>query len=103
LADLLQLDDAGFRSIFSGSPVKRIGRNRFVRNCLIAAGNSRDMGLLEQCRRLLTDPSGEVRGMAAWAVWRLGGETALSSERRLLLNESDPDVIAEWTRCGVSV
>ncbi|MDO6965596.1 tRNA epoxyqueuosine(34) reductase QueG [Rhizobium alvei] len=102
LADLLQLDDAGFRSFFSGSPVKRIGRNRFVRNCLIAAGNSGDIRLLERCRQLLTDPSGEVRGMAAWAVWRLGGETALSSERRLLLNESDPDVIAEWTRCGVS-
>ncbi len=67
LADLLQLDDAGFRKLFSGSPVKRIGRNRFIRNCLIAAGNSGDVALLPQVAHLIRDESPLVRAMAVWA------------------------------------
>ncbi|MCR5871339.1 MULTISPECIES: tRNA epoxyqueuosine(34) reductase QueG [unclassified Sphingomonas] len=71
LADLLALDDAGFREIFSGSPIKRIGRDRMVRNCLIAAGNSGDAGLLGAVESLLDDPDEGVRDAAEWARARL--------------------------------
>ena len=71
LADLLTLDDAGFRKLFSGSPIKRIGRDRFVRNCLIAAGNSGDRGLLEQVEALSRDPEPVVAEAAEWARSRL--------------------------------
>jgi epoxyqueuosine reductase len=71
LADLLALDDAGFRKLFSGSPIKRIGRNRFVRNCLYAAGNSRDTALLPQLRELATDPDPAVADAANWALAEL--------------------------------
>ena len=92
LSELLMLDDAGFRSFFSGSPVKRIGRDRFIRNCLIAAGNSGDPGLVEHCRRLLRDGSPDVRAMAVWALSRLGG---LETSRQLLSEEADEMVLAE--------
>ena len=68
LADLLTLDDAGFRQLFSGSPIKRIGRNRFVRNCLYAAGNSGRPELLEQVTALLDDPDEVVADAAQWAA-----------------------------------
>ena len=71
LADLLALDDAGFRAVFSGSPIKRIGRNRMVRNCLIAAGNSGDGALVEPVQALLDDPDEVVRDAADWAMERL--------------------------------
>ncbi len=71
LADLLQLDDAAFRNLFSGSPIKRIGRDRFVRNCLIAAGNSGEPELLEQVEPLLSDPDPVVAEAAKWAAERL--------------------------------
>ncbi|MGF7177061.1 tRNA epoxyqueuosine(34) reductase QueG [Azospirillum doebereinerae] len=73
LADLAQLDDAGFRQVFSGSPVKRIGRDRFVRNVLVALGNSGDPRLRFVAEGLLDDPSDVVRDSARWAVERLGG------------------------------
>ena len=71
LADLLALDDAAFREVFSGSPIKRIGRDRMVRNCLIAAGNSGSAALAEPVRALLDDPDETVREAAAWALERL--------------------------------
>ena len=71
LADLLALDDAGFRKLFSGSPIKRIGRNRFVRNCLYAAGNSRDAALLEPVRALHNDPDPVVAEASIWALAEL--------------------------------
>ncbi|WBY17135.1 tRNA epoxyqueuosine(34) reductase QueG [Erythrobacteraceae bacterium WH01K] len=71
LADLLQLEDAGFRQLFSGSPIKRIGRSRFVRNCLIAAGNSGDAGLREQVDALTGDDDPVVAEAARWALDRL--------------------------------
>ena len=71
LADLLALDDAGFREIFSGSPIKRIGRNRFVRNCLYAAGNSGLAALLPPVRALLDDPDPVVAEAARWAEAQL--------------------------------
>jgi len=92
LTELLALDDPAFRSFFSGSPVKRIGRDRFIRNCLIAAGNSGDPALIEHCRRLLGDASPYVRAMAVWALSRLGG---LETSRHLLSEETDENVLAE--------
>lgn len=71
LGDLLRLDDAGFRALFSGSPIKRIGRNRFVRNCLYAAGNSRDPALFGAVQALLADPDPVVAEAADWALDRL--------------------------------
>ena len=71
LADLLALDDAGFRRLFSGSPIKRIGRDRFVRNCLIAAGNSGDQALIQQVRLLANDPDEIVAEAAQWALAQL--------------------------------
>ena len=79
LADLLQLDDAGFRKLFSRSPIKRIGRNRFVRNCLIAAGNSSSPELLAQVGPLLCDPDPVVAEAAAWARDRLASPSQLRS------------------------
>jgi epoxyqueuosine reductase len=75
LADLLTLDDAGFRALFSGSPIKRIGRNRFVRNCLYAAGNSGDMELVAAVRALVDDGDAVVAEAAGWALARLKGDS----------------------------
>jgi epoxyqueuosine reductase len=74
LGDLLALDDAGFRKMFSGSPIKRIGRDRFVRNCLYAAGNSGMAELLAPIGALLDDPDPAVADAARWAADRLGGQ-----------------------------
>jgi len=71
LAELLALDDAGFRQKFSGSPIKRIGRDRFVRNCLIAAGNSGNASLDGQVRALTADPDPIVAEAAQWALAQL--------------------------------
>lgn len=71
LAELLALDDAGFRALFSGSPIKRIGRDRFVRNCLYAAGNSKDIALAAQVTALTADPDPVVADAARWALGRL--------------------------------
>lgn len=97
LADLLRLDDAGFRSLFTGSPIKRIGRDRFVRNVVIAAGNSGDASLAEPVRALLGDASPLVRGAAVWALSRLvpgsefAAQAAISSKK-----ETDATVRDEW-------
>lgn len=71
LADLAQLDDAAFRALFSGSPVKRIGRDRFVRNVLYAIGNSGDSALSEVAQGLMGDPDAAVADAAQWAARRL--------------------------------
>jgi epoxyqueuosine reductase len=71
LSDLAQLDDAGFRAFFAGSPIKRIGRDRFVRNVLYAIGNSADPALIEIAQNLTADPAEEVADAARWAVMRL--------------------------------
>ena len=75
LAELLALDDAGFRRLFSGSPVKRIGRDRFVRNCLYAAGNSGNRALLAQVEPLCADPDPAVADAARWAVKQIDART----------------------------
>ena len=96
LADLLTLDDAAFRSMFSGSPVKRIGRNRFIRNVLIAAGNSGDASLVPAVEKLLHNDAAQVRAMAIWALARLGGRDRLQAMAERLAGDTDEDVRAEW-------
>jgi epoxyqueuosine reductase len=71
LAELARLDDAGFRALFSGSPVKRIGRDRFVRNVLVAIGNSADAALRPAAQALAEDPDPTVAEAARWAAMRL--------------------------------
>ena len=71
LADLLKLDETGFRALFSGSPIKRIGRGRFVRNCLYAAGNSGNSALMAPVTALLSDPDPVVAEAARWALGEL--------------------------------
>jgi len=97
LAELLQLDDATFRIRFAGTPIKRTGRDRFVRNVLIAAGNSGDAGLLQHIEPLLGDASPLVRAMAIWAMRELTGDDLGDGLRhRYLAREGDSDVRAEW-------
>ncbi len=97
LADFLRLDDAAFRQRFSGSPVKRIGRDRFLRNCLIAAGNSGDAELLPHIESCLTDPSPLVRAMAVWAHGQLATSDGHGQMReRMISTEMDMDVRYEW-------
>lgn len=96
IGDLLTLDDAGFRAILSGSPIKRIGRDRMVRNALIAAGNSRDAGYLPRITNLLDDPAPVVRGAAVWALSRLDPEAFVAERATRLAAEQDEDVRAEW-------
>ena len=97
LADLAALDDAAFRTMFAKSPVKRSGRDRFVRNVLVAIGNSGDAALAPSAERLLDDSSPLVRGAAVWALGRLDRKrlTALAATRHRA--ESDPQVADEWT------
>jgi epoxyqueuosine reductase len=97
LAELLALDDAAFRERFAGTPVKRTGRNRVVRNALIAAGNSGDRSLLHWIKPLLKDDSPLVRAMAVWSAKRLSSDTELRSLRsHYEAGEMDPDVAREW-------
>ncbi|TRC96089.1 tRNA epoxyqueuosine(34) reductase QueG [Mesorhizobium sp. WSM4303] len=97
LAELLQLDDATFRTFFSGSPIKRIGRDRFVRNVLIAAGNSGDVSLASSVRVLLDDASPLVRGAAIWALARLVAEAEFRELAAIGSNtETDATVRDEW-------
>ncbi len=97
LADLAALDDKTFRTVFSGSPIKRTGRDRFVRNVLIAIGNCGDSAVLPAATRLLRDPSPLVRAMAVWASRRLVSPADFVALRaRHALAESDPAVLAEW-------
>jgi epoxyqueuosine reductase len=97
LAMLAGLDDAAFRALFRASPVKRIGRDRFVRNVLIAIGNSGDPALAQEAERLLDDPSPQVRAMAVWALSRLLHADAFAAlESTHAPQEADEDVRAEW-------
>jgi epoxyqueuosine reductase len=98
LAELARLDDAAFRAMFAKSPVKRIGRARFIRNVLIAIGNSGDPALAEEAGRLLPDDSALVRGAAVWALSRLlpGNEFAARAAQAMR-GEADESVREEWS------
>ncbi|MET0744266.1 MAG: tRNA epoxyqueuosine(34) reductase QueG [Microvirga sp.] len=96
LAELAGLDDPAFRSRFAGTPIRRAGRERFVRNVLIAIGNSGDPGLAAEAVRLLDDPSPLIRAMAVWAMARLTPDSVPDHAALHLEGEADPDVRAEW-------
>jgi epoxyqueuosine reductase len=97
LTELLCLDDAAFRARFAGTPIKRTGRNRFLRNVLIASGNSGDALLLPTIERLLGDASALVRGAAVWAVGRLGGRERVGALAGKFMDaETDRSVAEEW-------
>ena len=99
LAELLQLDDAAFRLRFQGTPVKRAGRDRFLRNVLIAAGNSGDGQLAPLVEKSLSDPSEFVRAMAVWALARLASAAQFAHCRdKFAEREKDVYVKAEWQR-----
>jgi epoxyqueuosine reductase len=97
LADLARLDDASFRSRFAGGPIKRIGRARFVRNVMIAVGNSNDRALAALAVERLDDESALVRGAAIWALARLISRDEFSAfASKALRKERDAAVIEEW-------
>jgi len=99
LADLIKLDDAAFRAFFAGSPVKRIGHARFLRNLLIAIGNSGDTSLLPYVQQHITHESPLVRGMAAWAAAQLlPRDEFIKLAIAQLAQEIDADVRSEWER-----
>ena len=98
LAELASLDDPAFRTRFSGSPVKRIGRGRFLRNVLVAIGNSGDPGLVQTAETATHDPDPLVRSHAIWALSRLIGEEQFRTAMRA---DPDPKVAQEW-RLGLA-
>jgi epoxyqueuosine reductase len=99
LADLAALDERGFRSMFAGSPIKRIGHARFLRNVLIAIGNSGDAALAPLAQARLDDDDPLVRGAAVWAVRRLGtAERTAELALDFLPREADTAVRQEWTQ-----
>jgi len=97
LADLVRLDDAAFRALFAKSPVKRTGRARFVRNVLIAIGNSGNASLAAAAERLLDDSSPLVRGAAVWALGQLDSARLAHCAEKYRAGESDAEVIEEWS------
>ncbi|MFN9849695.1 MAG: tRNA epoxyqueuosine(34) reductase QueG [Alphaproteobacteria bacterium] len=98
LVDLVRLDDAAFRALFAKNPVKRIGRDRFVRNVLYAIGNSGDAALATEVEQLLDDPAPVVRGAAVWALSRLAPEIFADLSAGRLATERDALVCAEWAQ-----
>lgn len=102
LGDLLAMDDASFRKIFSGSPIKRSGRNRMVRNSLIAAGNSRDADLVPAVMALLDDEDAVVRGAAIWALSQLNPDQCDQEKKIRLPLEQNTDVLSEWQSAGAN-
>jgi epoxyqueuosine reductase len=97
LADLAALDDAAFRRRFSASPIKRIGRDRFVRNVLVAIGNSSESDLVSVAEARLADAAPLVRGAAVWALSELLPTSRFNElKTRHGVRETDPEVIAEW-------
>jgi epoxyqueuosine reductase len=96
LSELVRLDDGAFRALFAKSAVKRIGRDRFVRNVLIAIGNSGDPELAAEAERLLDDQSPLVRGAAIWALGRLDRDRLRRCAQSRRGNEGDPALRAEW-------
>ena len=96
LAELVRLDDAAFRALFAKSPVKRIGRDRFIRNVLYAIGNSGDPASAALAEMLLDDPAAVVRGAAVWALGRLGVDLDRLRAAHLP-TETDASVLGEWS------
>ncbi|SEP61857.1 epoxyqueuosine reductase [Devosia sp. YR412] len=97
LADLVQLDDEAFRTLFAGSPIKRIGQGRFLRNVLIAIGNSGNSDFIPLVEARLDAEDALVRGAAIWALRKLDPERATQLSLAYLPRESDSSVMLEWT------
>jgi len=96
----VQLDDKAFRSLFSGSPIKRLGRDRFIRNVLIAIGNSQLDTLTPLVNEKLKEKSPLVRAMAIWALSKLEKpENFIKTWNKYRLMEKDKEVLLEWDRC----
>jgi epoxyqueuosine reductase len=91
------LDDQSFREVFAGSPIKRTGRDRFVRNVLIAIGNSGEAALVPHALNLLDDASPLVRAMAVWALGRLDKPEFEKQKAVRLGPETDDAVCQEWS------
>lgn len=99
LSDLVELNDAGFRQVFAGSPIKRIGRDYFIRNVLIAIGNSGNVDLIPQVTQKLKDNSPHVRAMAVWALCQLCTADHWGGLReKYYQRETNLDVCQEWQR-----
>lgn len=97
LAELVELDDTAFRALFRKSPVKRTGRDRFIRNVLIAIGNSGDHSLAAKAQARLGDPSPLVRGAAVWALAKLlPSQKVTALARQYRPQETEPSVLEEW-------
>src|SRR6185436_5922807 len=97
LEDLAKLDDAAFRTLFRKSPVKRIGRDRFLRNVMIAIGNSGDARLAQSAQAALQDSSPLVRGAAVWALSQLMAPEAFEALAQSRASaETDPQTRQEW-------
>nr|WP_246544159.1 tRNA epoxyqueuosine(34) reductase QueG [Ancylobacter dichloromethanicus] len=103
LAELARLDDAAFRARFSKSPVKRIGHARFLRNVLVAIGNSGEPRLAAEAERLLGGADPLVRGAAVWALARLLEPPALARLAQAQGHETDREVREEWRQAGVAI
>src|SRR5205807_2550039 len=94
---LARPDDSAFRNLFHGSPIKRVGRDRFIRNVLIAIGNSAQQSLATEAERLLNDATPLVRAMAVWALSRLLPARKFRDLSALkAAQETDSDVTLEW-------
>jgi epoxyqueuosine reductase len=100
LDELAALDDAAFRDVFSGSPIKRSGRVRFVRNVCVAIGNSGDANLVPVLLERLDDAAPEVRGAAVWALSRLDPDRFRTEKAMRRDHEADSDVLAEWNEAA---
>ncbi|MGJ0503718.1 MAG: tRNA epoxyqueuosine(34) reductase QueG [Methylocystis sp.] len=100
LAQLARLDDAAFRALFAGSPIKRIGRDRFLRNVLIAIGNSARPELAAEAERLIDDADAIVRGAAVWALGRLAPARLFELRPQRVAGECDEGVLKEWRQAG---
>ena len=97
LEKLVYLDDAQFRKKFRQSSIKRIGRDRFIRNVLIAIGNTRNSKFIDSVQSLLFDTSTIVRSMAVWALKKIMNDFDFNKMREIhLINEKEKDVILEW-------
>ena len=97
LEELVRLNDRTFRDLFVGSPIRRGGRDRFVRNVLIAIGNSGNGHLAKEAERLLDDASAQVRGAAVWALGQLSPEIDFAAHRERRIGvEVDESVVEEW-------
>ena len=102
LSELAKLDDTAFRAMFARTAIKRTGRDRFVRNVLIAIGNSGDPALIDVARERLDDTSPLVRAMAVWALSRLMKPQDFARLREEYVDDADPDVRTEWTQRGAN-